>query len=151
MPKRPRQHQLERESRAAIRVAVPSTWVYRDLEQDYGVDAEIEIFDDAGMATGAKFLVQLKATDQGDLRKALRLWFPQSKGKYYSSLDLPVLIIRYHAPTKRLFARWFHSFDPYRGTRSRAGISFVLSEEDVWADSTPGRLVSEVEAYRQVK
>lgn len=151
MPKRPRQHQLESESRAAIRAAIPSVWVYRDLEQDYGVDSEIEIFDEAGVATGAKFLVQLKATDEPNLQKALRLWFPQSKGGYYASLDLPVLIVRFHAPSQRLFARWFHSFDPYYGKRSKVGISFTLTEENAWDILTPERLTAEVEAYRQLK
>ena len=75
MPKRPRQHQLEVESRAAIRTAIPPVWVYRDLDQDYGIDGEVEIFDSAGLATGTKFLVQLKATDATNLGKALRLWF----------------------------------------------------------------------------
>ena len=127
MPKRPRQHQLETESRAAIRAAIPSLWVYRDLDQDYGVDSEIEIFDESNSATGAKFLVQLKATDEPDLRKALRLWFQQSKGNYYESLDLPVLIVRYHAPSERLFVHWFHSLDPYYGKRARrTGVSFRL-------------------------
>src|SRR5260221_5556264 len=144
MPKRPRQHQLESESRAAIRSAIPSLWVYRDLDQDYGIDSEVEIFGASGSATGAKFLVQLKATDQPDVRRALRLWFRRSIGEYYSSLDLPVLIVRYHAPSKLLYARWFHSLDPYYGKRKSAGISFQLGEQDAWTDSTPDRLVVEL-------
>lgn len=130
MPRRPRQHQLETESRAAIRSVIPSQWVYRDLDQDYGVDSEVEIFDHSGLATGAKFLVQLKATDEQDLRKALRLRFSLAKFAYYASLDLPVLIARYHAPTKRFFVRWFHSLDPYYGNRTRASVTFHLGKED---------------------
>lgn len=151
MPKRPRQHQLEAESRAAIRSLIPSRWVYRELDQDYGVDSEVEIFDESGSATGAKFLLQLKATDEPDLQKALRLWFPESKGNYYASLDLPVLIARYHAPSRRLFIRWFHSLDPYYGRRTRAGVGFRLTESDAWDDSTPDRIVTDVDAYREIK
>jgi hypothetical protein len=151
MPKRPRQHQLEAESRASIRSAIPSRWVYRDLDQDYGVDSEVEIFDQSGYATGNKFLVQLKATDEPDLQKALRLWFPLSKGAYYASLNLPVLIARYHAPSKQLFVRWFHSLDPYYGRKTKTGVALHLVEEDAWEQSTPERLAREVEAYREVK
>lgn len=150
MPRRPRQHQLEAESRTAIRSAIPSRWVYRDLDQDYGIDSEVEIFDHSGLATGLKFLVQLKATDEPELRKALRLWFPLSKAQYYASLDLPVLIARYHAPSEQLFIRWFHSFDPYYGKRTRAGLTFRLGEEEAWNDATPDRLVRDVEAYREL-
>ena len=99
MPKRPRQHQLETESRVAFQHALPSGWVYRDLQQDYGIDAEVEVFDVDGLATGTKFSVQLKATDQANIREALRLHFPEAKCNYFASQDTPVLIVRYHAPT----------------------------------------------------
>lgn len=150
MPKRPRQHQLEAESRASIRMAIPSGWVYRDIDQDYGIDSEVEIFDQSGQATGAKFLVQLKATDEPVLRKALRLRFPLSKLQYYASLKLPVLIARYHAPSKRFFVRWFHSFDPYYCKKLKTGVVFQLEEKDAWGDSTPASLAREVDAYREI-
>ncbi|MGI9281651.1 MAG: DUF4365 domain-containing protein [Endozoicomonas sp.] len=73
LPKRHRTHQLEAESVLEIQNAIPSTWVYRTPEYDYGIDGEVEIFDDEGIATGNKFLVQLKATDQEKLSKALKL------------------------------------------------------------------------------
>jgi uncharacterized heparinase superfamily protein len=72
VPKRHRTHQLEAESVLAIQNAIPSTWVYRIPEYDYGIDGEIEIFDDKGLATGKKFLVQLKATDEQNIKKALK-------------------------------------------------------------------------------
>ncbi len=151
MPKRPRQHQLEAESRAMIRTTIPSRWVYRDLDQDYGIDSEIEIFDENDLASGAIFLVQLKATDEVSLNKALTLWFPISKGEYFASLDLPVLIVRYHAPSGRLFVRWFHNFDPYYGKRTAKGITFHLNEKDCWGESTADRLENEVQAYRELR
>jgi tetratricopeptide (TPR) repeat protein len=142
---------LESESRAAFRSAIPSLWVYRDLDQDYGIDSEVEIFDDSGSATGARFLVQLKATDQKDLQKALRLRLPLSKAQYYSSLDLPVLIVRFHAPTGRLYARWFHSLDPYYGRPTQTGISFQFSEHDIWEKTMARQLAEDVEAFREMK
>ena len=151
MPQRPRQHQLETESRTCFQSAIPSRWVYRALDQDYGIDAEVEIFDDSSLATGYKFLVQLKATDEQDIRKGLRLRLPLSKMKYYSSLNLPVLIVKYHSPSGRLFSRWFHSLDPYYTKRGENAITFHFDPDDVWKDTTPKRIVADVEAYRHLK
>jgi tetratricopeptide (TPR) repeat protein len=150
-PRRPRQHQLESESRAAFHSVIPSLWVYRDLDQDYGIDSEVEIFDDSGAATGARFLVQLKATDEPDLKKALKLRLHYSKAQYYASLDLPVLIARFHAPSNRFYVRWFHNLDPYYGRQTQTGISFQLTAQDVWDEATPAHLVEDVEAFREMK
>ena len=151
MPKRPRQHQLEAESRAAIRAAVPSRWAYRDLTEDYGIDAEVEIFDEEGLATGEKFLVQLKATDEPDLGKALKLWLPLAKLRYYESLGQPVLLVRFHALTEKLYARWFHSWDPYYEKRGRSGASLHFREEDLWDEATPTSMERDVRAFRDIR
>ena len=47
LPKRPRQHQLETESKRQFESAIPSSWIYRAKDQDYGIDGEVEIFDDS--------------------------------------------------------------------------------------------------------
>ena len=151
MPKRPRQHQLETASRNAFRAAVPDRWVVRDLDQDYGIDQEVEIFDAKGQATGGKFLVQLKATDEPDVEKALRFPIKLDKGDYYDSLDLPVLLVKYHAPSKKLFVRWFHSLDAFYASRGRTQLTFRLSEENEWTDLTPTRLEKELQAYREAR
>jgi hypothetical protein len=54
LPKRHRNHQLETESVRELQSKLPSTWVYRTPTDDYGIDGEIEIFDDEGIATGKK-------------------------------------------------------------------------------------------------
>ena len=64
LPKRHRNHQLETESVRELQSKLPSTWVYRTPTDDYGIDGEVEIFDDKGFATGRKFFLQLKATDE---------------------------------------------------------------------------------------
>ncbi|MCR9260904.1 MAG: DUF4365 domain-containing protein [Pseudomonadaceae bacterium] len=152
MPTRPRQHQLEDESFSAIRTLIPSEWVFRDLSHDYGIDGEIEVFDAAGSATGIKFWVQLKATDAASSSaRVKRVWLTNATGNYYNSLDLPVLIARFHAPSKRFLVRWFHRFDSYYGKRSAKSISFEFDEADYWDDSTPQNLVRDVEAFREVR
>lgn len=151
MPKRPRQHQLEAESRAAIQSAIPSEWVYRTLDQDYGVDSEIEIFDENGYATGIKFLVQLKATDESDIKKALSIRFSMAKYYYYKSLEQPVLIVRYHSPSKQLYVRWFHGFDLYYSTRTESSFTFRLTEKDLWQNAKTSDYIEEVVAFREIR
>src|SRR6478752_6893706 len=114
MPRRPRAHQLEELSRRVFGSALPSRWVSRPLDPDYGLDATVEIFDKHDKATGLAFHVQLKATDQQSLKVALRsIRFSNELAGYYRSLALPVLIVLYYAPGDRLFARWFHAYNEF--------------------------------------
>jgi tetratricopeptide (TPR) repeat protein len=112
---------------------------------------EVELFDDKGSATGGRFLVQIKATDEPNVTKALKLQLPHEKANYYRSLDLPVLIVRYHSPARTLYVRWFHSFDPYYGKRSEKQIVFKFESGDAWTDSTIKKLTIDLEAFRQVR
>lgn len=68
MPKRPRNHVLEALSRDALssRLTGPLGWVVRDIAIDYGIDAEVEIFDADGNTTGLTFKVQLKGMEKPD-------------------------------------------------------------------------------------
>ncbi len=93
MPTRPRSHQLEDISLAAFRALLPVAWVVRDKPKDYGVDLEVELFEGNGASTGFVFLVQVRGTD--NRAKADRLTLKVDQIKYFSSLDLPVLVARY--------------------------------------------------------
>jgi Domain of unknown function (DUF4365) len=116
MPRRTRGHQLEKQSRLAFEHVLGDRFVFRSEEPDYGVDGSVEVFDPSlGYATGLRFFAQLKATDEVDLKKALRLWVSLETADYYRALPLPLLMVRYQASSGRLFTRWFHQFDPYYG------------------------------------
>jgi len=82
MPKRPRQHQLEDESRTAFRKAIPQEWVFRDSTPDYGIDGSVEVFDSSGNGTGRYFFVQLKGTDESKLDRALAVRFSLDTFEY---------------------------------------------------------------------
>lgn len=161
MPQRPRSHVLETESKHALAAAVPTEWVVRPLDEDYGIDRTVEIFID-GKTTGLSFHVQLKATDDVDLDKALRsLRFPVDHAEYYSALQLPVLVVLYHAPSKQLYARWWHAYNPRTASRPDLELTeakvppktvgFVLSEEDVWARDTPTGLVEAIAGFHRFR
>lgn len=145
-PRRPRQHALEDASRRGLEKRLPDEWVFRSQAADYGIDGEVEIFEDS-LATGRLFKVQLKATDTD--RLTVRL--PVQKEAYFLSLNLPVLIVLYQAGPDRLFSRWFQSFDPYRGGRTATGITLRFSDSDEWSESSPERLRADVEAYFRLR
>src|SRR5438132_10677998 len=151
MPKRPRQHQLEDESRLAFRRCIPPAWVFRDSVPDYGIDGTVEIFDESGYGTGRLFSVQIKATDEPDQARALTVPFRVATFDYYRSLDLPVLIVRYHAPAQKIYVKWFHEFDRYYARKGKKTLSFRLSDRDEWTPETARRLSADLEVLKQVR
>ena len=62
---------------------MPSQWVFRDKEKDYGIDGEVEIFDANERATGLVYWVQLKATQS-------------KKEAIIKSIDLSIESIKYY-------------------------------------------------------
>lgn len=106
---RPRQHVLEKLSARAFAKALPETMLERPLPDDYGVDFEIELFDEHGDRTGLTFKVQLKSTDSTKAKRSVKL----SDFGYWSTLDVPVLLVLYMADTKQLFSKWAHAYNPW--------------------------------------
>lgn len=148
MPRRPRQHALEAESRRAFASLLPSSWVVHDRGDDYGVDGEVEIFE-AEQATGLTFYFQLKATDTPISTGVLRVRLKQSTANYLRSLDAPVLLVAYHAPTEKTFARWFHSSALEDITTETFSIEF--DEGDHWFHPTPTDISEQVAAWRRFR
>ncbi|MBA4313100.1 MAG: hypothetical protein C0417_10780 [Chlorobiaceae bacterium] len=150
VPKRPRQHELETESRNAFQAIITRTWLFRDMDQDYGIDGQVEIFDVVSKnSTGKTFNVQLKATDEKNVKKALAIRFPIDTHDYYHSLTIPVLIVRYHSPTKRIYVRWYHLFDTYYALKGKKGFTFNFVKSDRWDKDTPKKLQKQFDLYRQ--
>ena len=149
MPRRPRQHILEDESRVALRQRLNRVgWRFEDFDIDYGVDGLVEIFVDE-QSTGLTFNVQLKATDTPS--EPLNVRFPRETFEYYKRLEPPVLVVRYHAASDTLYTRWVHSFDPYFGGTTEKSVTVRFGESDRWDDTTPERLRAELHANRQFK
>ncbi|MHB8771302.1 MAG: DUF4365 domain-containing protein [Syntrophales bacterium] len=152
MPIRTRAHILEDESWNALRDAVSrTTWVLRRKESDYGIDGEIEIFDEKGVTTGLLFLFQLKATDQTDEELALSYRFLKKAINYYKKLELPVLLIRYVANSKALYYRWASSVDFYYSREDSKSIEVQFSKKAVWDIDTPNKLIGYLCAIKRFK
>ena len=151
MPKRPRSHRLSDESRRVFEEVIPDNWVFRPEYPDYGIDGQVEIFDDTDDSTGYRFYVQLKATDNPDPKAAESTVLRRDTGAYYGTLDLPVLIVLYHAASKTLCARWFQEFDPYYDRERQDTIVFRFADRHGWTEATPRLLLRDLVRRRDLR
>lgn len=110
MPKRPREHRIEQESVDKFSLHLPEEWLFRSKEKDYGLDGEVEIFEN-DVPTGILFWVQLKATDSKKDTDIFNYDFSIEALNYYLTLDLPVLLVRYSSHYDKLYYRWCHEID----------------------------------------
>lgn len=132
MPSRVKQHQLEDISRSKYSLSLPREWVMRDKDKDYGIDAEVEIFDVKGEATGLVFWVQLKATETKNKKIAKKLDLSIDTIKYYSRLDLPVLIVRYSSNEDLFYSKWAHEVDLYYSQKNAKTLRITFTDDDIW-------------------
>ena len=150
LPKRPIQHQREDESRKALDSLLPSRFIFRPEHREYGIDGEIEEFDESGEATGRRFRVQLKATGESGAA-AMRERIKLTTAAYYRAQHLPVLMVRYVAATQRLYGRWFHEFDPYYEHVGDTHLTFHWSEGDELSAESFDALFADVERIIRLK
>jgi tetratricopeptide (TPR) repeat protein len=150
MPHRPREHELEDESRKAFENLLPARLIYRPITPDYGIDGEVEEFE-SGTATGRRFFVQLKATDEQDLTKALRVRVRLATAAYYRAQPSPVLMVRYMASRNAVFARWFHEFDPYNEHVGDTHLTFHWSEGDLLNADGVDQVLAEAARIRTLR
>lgn len=147
VPVRTREHELEDESIVEFRRALTPRFVYREQTPDYGIDGDVEEFDDQGRATGLRYYTQLKATEEADLDKALRIYVPHDRAAYYGALRAPVLMVRYHALAQQLYVRWFHDFDPHEDRVNEKSLTFKWTDSHKWQAGRQQTLADEARAY----
>jgi len=135
MPSRVKQHQLEDISRSKYSLTLPREWVMRDKDKDYGIDAEVEIFDERGDATGLVYWVQLKATETSDKNAARKLDLSIDAIKYYKRLDLPILIARYLSKEDKFYCKWAHKIDLYYSKKSAKTLRITFTDNEIWDGS----------------
>ena len=133
---RVKQHQLEDLSRSKYSLAIPRNWVMRDKDKDYGIDAEVEIFDEKDRATGLVYLVQLKATETSDESAARKVDISIDAIKYYKSLELPVLIVRYSEKQDQFYCKWAHEIDLFYAKKGAKTRRVTFCDEDVWGEES---------------
>ena len=150
-PQRPRNHVLETLSGQALASVVPAEWVVRRVDEDYGIDREVEIFEN-GTATGLTFKVQLKASERTAAVGPSRRVRTDTVG-YWRSLAVPVLIAYFAADTGLLYGRWAHTVgrEPGFDRDSQTTTIAFTDEEVLTADIVLGRLLGEVQVLRGLR
>lgn len=151
MPKRPIQHQAEDLSILAFEQLLPKQWVYRVKEKDYGIDGEVEVFEDDGTATGIMFYVQLKATDSDDEYSQKNIRLKSETINYYKALELPVIIVRYISKSKQVLYKWSSSIDPYPYKDGQKTFGVKFDDSNLWTNDTPSNLHKYLSVFLKMK
>ena len=150
MSRRPRSHQVEDISSRRLEDRLPAAWVSRTVSPDYGVDREVEIFTNGGDATGLKFAVQLKATDQ--VESAEKVVLKVSLLDYLLNYDLPAIIVRYDATVDILHWQWAWVISARASLKpEQRTFTHRFEVGDVWDDDTPAKIERGLQARRAVR
>lgn len=147
MPTRPRSHVLEDISFAAFRAAVPSQWVVRERSRDYGIDLEVEIFDEEGKSTGLIFFAQVRATDDPKKGKKVRLDLDQVE--YFHTIEIPTMVVRYCHAVKAIHTKWHFEIPP---PRDRAkSLTLTFEDGDCWQAGTATKVVATLRTASRIR
>lgn len=108
--KRPKSHQIAERAESAISDAL-EPWVVEPIRKDYGKDLRVEVFrqssnSEEAKSTGVEFYIQIKSTNTTQFRDLSIFSIRVEHLEYWDSSALPVLLVRFHAPTRTLYSRW---------------------------------------------
>ncbi len=151
LPKRPKEHQVEDKSVLAFKRAMPGHWVVRDKSHDYGIDQEVEIFEEDGTATGILFYVQLKATSSSEEKKQKSVAINIGTLRYYEELDLPVLIARYSEVNDEFHFKWSGEVSLLEIPEGQQMKTVTFDDLGEFTDYTPAGLKKTVIAIRKLR
>jgi tetratricopeptide (TPR) repeat protein len=110
--KKPRKHIVQTISNKAFANIVPDEWAARELDQDYGLDFMLEIFEDE-YSTGKILFVQLKGTDDEPENDSITYQIKRTHLEYYSSIPTPILFVIYSVPSKAFWAVWSNNLESF--------------------------------------
>lgn len=148
MPTRPRSHQLEDISIAEFQRLLPPAWVVRRKEKDYGIDLEVEIFEEDGRPTGLHFLVQVRATDDG--RRGDRVSLEVEQLDYFHKLGVPVLVARYLSKPETWHIEWAFNMG-FGLPEGQSSFTHRFGAANRWSLETPEKIRRTLEVMRALK
>jgi len=94
LPKRPISHIIGYQAVLALRKSLPKEWIYREEDNDYGIDGEIEIVKSDGTVTGALCKIQVKGTNSDVKLLKYGISVSTNTVRYWLALPLPTIIVR---------------------------------------------------------
>jgi hypothetical protein len=166
MPQRHEAHvNEERSRRAFVALFDPDPWVIRPLDQDYGRDLEVELFDQK-QPTGQLFAAQLKSIDKpprsdGTISKS---GIPSESVLAWQRYDYPIMVALFSVPTREYFYRWAHTYDWHAGAHHHkaqcteacgtppATVTFAYGPSDrLTSDVVDSRLADELRFLRSAR
>jgi tetratricopeptide (TPR) repeat protein len=142
MVSRPKQHQLEDKSICFFQSKLPDSWLTRDKSaKDYGIDLEIEIFNEKNdNTTGMLFFVQMKSSCTG-YKSTIDL----DKFGYYKTLPVPVLIVFYNEETEGLYYVWSKDIDLSQTKSDQKTKTINFKEHNFWDESSANSIQKQIE------
>ncbi len=117
--KRIRQHIIEDESESILKSIIPSEWVLRKLTPDYGIDYNVEIFEN-NQSTGIHFFVQLKGTDKKSTDGNISFRLDKKYIDYFGKVSIPILFVYISVKSNIAWAKWLNSCSIDKKNKSRA-------------------------------
>ncbi|CAM4015519.1 DUF4365 domain-containing protein [Gillisia hiemivivida] len=129
---RSKTHILEEKSVHQLRNIFPAKWVIREKGRDYGIDIEVEIFDDNEQPTGLVFWIQLKATDSKSKSIKRSINMPIKKIRQLANYDLPVAIFRYNADDNQYFFDWIKRFAFLSSNSKNKSYTLKFNDAECW-------------------
>ena len=151
MPRRPKEHQLEDKSITKFRSLLPESWVYRDVEKDYGIDSEVELFDKNGDSQALMFFAQLKATASDKDSEIMSVRLRIEVIEYYQELDLPVLLIRYSEKNDSILVKWMDKVDLYYAKKGAKTFNIKFINDDLWTPETSNKIEKKLKTRKMLK
>lgn len=150
MPKRPKQHQLEDLSRAKFQLCLPEEWVIRDKDKDYGIDCEVELFDENENSTALLFYAQLKATASRKESEIFNVDLKIDTLEYFKQLEIPVLLVRYSQHLDKTFVKWVNEVDlTFAKEKAKTFRIKIQKENDEWSEKTVKQIENDLKNVRK--
>lgn len=149
MPSRPESHRLEDLSIRKFEQALPATWVCRRKDKDYGIDLEVEVFNDDGSATGLIFFVQIKATNDQRREKSVRI--DTDRINYLMSFDAPAMIVRYGSRSDTLYWSWVSNVIAGPTEQTAKTVNVKFTEANSWSHGAHHDVVRTLRIYRVIR
>lgn len=150
MPKRPKQHQLEDLSRAKFQLCLPEEWVIRDKDKDYGIDCEVELFDESENSTALLFYAQLKATASKKESEIFNVDLKIDTLNYFKQLEIPVLLVRYSKHLDKTFVKWVNEVDlTFAKKKAKTFRIKIQKDNDEWTEKTTKQIEHDLKNVRK--